>query len=66
MNWGGLVGEEQISTAIKAAYAEVITWKKNFFSLPCGKSGTESHGPILINATHGMKCHAEMWEEKSR
>ena len=41
LKWGSLEGELNIRTAVKAAYRQVITWKKNIFHLPRGKSGTE-------------------------
>ena len=38
--WGSKTGEDDISSTIKEAYQEIIGWKKNFFKLPRGKSGT--------------------------
>ena len=41
IKWGRLESEETIHTKVKSAYKEIITWKKNLFFLPRGKSGTD-------------------------
>ena len=41
LKWGTLDGECNISSAVKSAYQKVITWKKNIFSLPRGKCGSD-------------------------
>ena len=41
IKWGNIEGEANISNAIKAAYKEMIGWKKNIFSLPRGKCGSD-------------------------
>ena len=41
IKWGPYEGEEDISREIKKAYLEITKWKKNMFTLPRGKSGTE-------------------------
>ena len=41
IKWGGLEGEYNIYIAVKQAYQEIISWKKNLFTLPRGKSGTD-------------------------
>ena len=41
LKWGTLDGECNISNAVKSAYRKVITWKKNIFSLPRGKCGSD-------------------------
>ena len=41
IKWGSFETERDISLAITNSYNEIITWRKNFFSLPRGKSGTD-------------------------
>lgn len=41
LKWGSYEGEEAISNAISQAYEKIVNWKRNFFSLPRGKSGTD-------------------------
>ena len=41
IKWGSLEGEVSISQAVKAAYNEVVTWRKNIFTLPRGKCGSD-------------------------
>ena len=41
LKWGTLEGEHNISDAVKSAYNKIITWKKNLFSLPRGKCGSD-------------------------
>ena len=41
ITWGEHVGEENIGTWIKSAYATIIGWKKNIFRLPRGKCGSD-------------------------
>ena len=36
-----MYGEEFISLLVKRAYAQILTWKKNIFTLPRGKGGTD-------------------------
>ena len=37
--WGSMVGEELIAEKVQAVYQEMVTWKKNLFQVPRGKSG---------------------------
>ena len=39
LKWGELQGEEDIKLLLKGCYCEIITWRKNVFSLPRGKCG---------------------------
>ena len=41
INWGKMKGEDSISSKVKYAYEEILRWKKNIFTLPRGKSGTD-------------------------
>ena len=41
IRWGSFDGEDNISREINLAYQEIITWRKNLFTLPRGKSGTD-------------------------
>ena len=41
LKWGNLVGEVDISSAVSNSYEEIVTWRKNLFSLPRGKAGTD-------------------------
>ena len=38
---GALAGETEISSVVRSAYEEIITWRKNFFTLPRGKAGSD-------------------------
>ena len=41
INWGSLIGEDTILSAIQTAYHEITSWEKNIFSLPRGKASTD-------------------------
>ena len=41
IKWGQYEGEERIRQLIQTTYDTIIGWKKNLFSLPRGKCGTE-------------------------
>ena len=39
LSWGCLKGYEEINHALSYAYAEIVTWEKNFFKIPYGRIG---------------------------
>ena len=39
INWGALVGENEIFYEVRSAYEQITTWRKNFFTLQRGKAG---------------------------
>ena len=41
LRWGNFEGEEVIAHEIKAAYNEIVNWRKNLFLLPRGKAATD-------------------------
>ena len=41
IKWGCLEGEANISRALKDVYKEVASWRKNIFTLPRGKCGSD-------------------------
>ena len=41
LKWGALAGETEISSEVRSAYEKIITWRKNFFTLPRGKAGSD-------------------------
>ena len=41
IKWGEMEGEDAIQQAIQSAYYMILGWRKNLFSLPRGKCGTD-------------------------
>ncbi len=41
IKWGSMMGEEQITAKVQAVYGEIVTWRKNMFLVPRGKSGMD-------------------------
>jgi len=41
IKWGSMVGEELIAEKVQAVYQEMVTWRKNLFLVPRGKSGSD-------------------------
>ena len=41
IKWGRCEGEDNILLQVRAAYQEIISWKKNIFLLPRGKAASD-------------------------
>ena len=60
IKWANYEGESAISHAIRAAYSEIVCWRKNLFLLPRGKAAADFIKELsrLIN----LFVHKTKWE----